>query len=254
VAERLPSDQPELLAQVLHSAGSVEKEWEVRILAAVAAALPSGQRPAVLARALAVAQAIMDNRQRANALAAVADRLPSEQRPAVLAQALAAAQAFMQEEWRWSDTPAEAAFILEEVSERLASDQSELLARVLAAAQRIPDERWRAWALRAVATRLPSDQSELLAQAWQALVQVAGADWSADALAVLVNNWSGLSAATGKTEAGLLSETLRAFSRAGRSQCLAALGALAPLFDRLGGPPALQGVAQAIADTAKWWP
>ena len=66
--------------------------------------------------------------------------------------------------------------------------------------------------------------------------------------------WPGLSVAAGKTEAGLLSETLRAFSRAGRPRCLDALAALLPVFDRLGGPAALEGVARAITDTARWWP
>ena len=93
VAERLPPDQPAVLAEALAGGAGDPGRMAAGPRPACrggAAAARSARR--VLAEALAAARAIEDAGSRAYALSAVAARLPPDQ-PALLAEALAAAQA-----------------------------------------------------------------------------------------------------------------------------------------------------------------
>ena len=53
---------------------------------------------------------------------------------------------------------------------------------------------------------------------------------------------------------GDISAILHAFSSGRREYLLTAIRALLPVIARLGGMSALRQTAQAIADTAAWWP
>jgi hypothetical protein len=215
-------------------------------LSAVAAHLPVDQQAAVLTQALTAAQAITDEWRRADALSAVAARLPVDQ-PQLLRQALFTAQAITDERGR--------AHALSAVAARLPVDQqAAVLRQALFTAQAIPDEQFRADALSTVAAHLPVDQPQLLTEALHITWRTATEGAAAAALEHLATHWHSIARTLGRSERVLVSQTLRAFSRVQRFVCLEAIAALAPVIARLGGAGALQGVVEAMDDTARWWP
>ena len=69
-----------------------------------------------------------------------------------------------------------------------------------------------------------------------------------------VDRWPEICVYTSTPEIDNLSVTLSAFAGARRANLLGAIAALLPVIHRLGGEEAVRGTAQAIIDTAKWWP
>ena len=266
--------EPELLAQALAAAGTIRDErWRTQALAAVAGQLAGEQRRQRLAQVLAAASTIQNDWARAHVLAAVAGQLAGE--PELLTQAFAAAGAIRDERWR---TQALAAVAGQQVGEQ----RRQVLAQALAAAGAIRDEWWRAEALVAVAGQLAGEPG-LLGQALAA----AGAIWDegdrVQALAAVAEQLAGepdlserlLDELARLGTADQFRDAIRALLRGwgatphrfstfkrildltepfGRPLLLELIPDLLPAISALGGSEAVEGTAQAIIDTAEWWP
>jgi hypothetical protein len=77
---------------------------------------------------------------------------------------------------------------------------------------------------------------------------------SAEVLSYLAAHWSIICQTSNLSEFGELSAALSAFAGAGRKNLLWAIDALLPVIKELGGQKAVRETAQAIIDTARWWP
>jgi hypothetical protein len=166
LAELAPRLPPDLLKQALAAATAItDDSSRAYALTQLAPQLPDGERPAVLAQALAAATAISDH-TRAWVLTELAAQLPGAERPAVLAQALAAATAISIDHVRVQ--------ALTELAPQLPDgERPAVLAQVLAAATAITDDRLRAWALAGLAPQLPGgERPAVLAQALAAATAI----------------------------------------------------------------------------------
>ena len=176
---KLPTTQRQIaLQQALAAAQAIgDERYRAQALAALAPQLTGEAHQQALAQALAASQAIADAGTRANALAALAPQLIGEARQQALAQALAANQA-VGDEGR-----------LAEALAALASQLTgELLAQALAASQAIDDEQYRADTLAALAPQLTGD---LLAQALAVAWAIGDEGNRAQALAALAPQLTG---------------------------------------------------------------
>lgn len=132
VAERLPADAHDLLAEALAAARAITDEKDrAQVLNAVAEHLPANEARQVLDEVLAAACAIADEDDRAQTLRVVMERLPTDAHD-LLAGALAAASALGDEDKR--------AQVLSAVAERLPADACDLLVEALAAASALNEE------------------------------------------------------------------------------------------------------------------
>jgi hypothetical protein len=244
VAERLgPGEREKVLGEALAAAGQIgmdkERAWALR---AVAYRLGPGD-PELLGQALAVARQIGDEDARATALSAVAERLGPGEREKALGEALAVARQIGNEYAR--------ANALSEVAERLRPGEWGLLAEVHAQALRMADSGHRSRVLSAVATRADAAGLAVLADSMLAVVDNNKAQGIPLALA---GCWLEFCHARNSTPADEIGLWLAALSRAGRSDLIGALTALAPALEIVGGQPAVSEVAVAIVDAGRWWP
>ncbi len=230
-----------VLAEALGAARQIGNESErAWALGELAPHLPAR----LLAEALGVAHEIGDESARAWAFGELAPHLTEEQRAAVLAEALGVA--------RQIRGKSERAMALGKLAPHLAEEQrSAVLAEALDAARQIGDESTRAGVLGELAPHLPAP---LLVDALQLARALSGQEDSAGVLVRAGIHWVAICQICGVSEFAELSATLQAFAQAGRGQLLGAIRALVPVIERVGGRKVLRETAQAIVETAQWWP
>jgi len=252
VVEQIPSQATDLLTEALTVGRAIQDVWyRPDVLSAVAGRLLPEEQGTVLAEALALARTIQDTSWRVYALCAVARQLPPQEQHVVLAEALAIACAF----WDWDsldekvDVEASRVCALRSVIELISPEFTDLLTKALAAVYGIEDKEERAKTLRDVIARIPPENTDLLAEALAAN----GAEYEV-ILSYLAPQWPKICRARGHTEFGEFLTALRAFVNAKRSNLLGAIQALLPVIARLGDKRVLREIAQAITDTARWWP
>ncbi len=286
IAERLPPlEQRAVLTEALSAARTVQGKKSDRAfaLSAVAKYLPPKERRVVLAEALSVAQTASDEHSRTHALSAIAEHLPPEEQRAVLAEALSAARAIEDEESRARVLSAVAerllpeerravraealsaaravsnkyyrSLVLSAVAKHLPlEEQRAVLAEALSAARAIGDEWLHAYVLSVVAERLLPEETDLQRKLLQEACSLTNKSAGTGILQYLAPHWSAMCRANQLSEFGELSVTLRVFAVAKRENLLPTIEALLPLIARLGSERAVWETAQAIMDTAKWWP
>lgn len=104
------------------------------------------------------------------------------------------------------------------------------------------------------AERLSVDAIDLRSELLQ-LVRPLANEWASPKILIYIApQWSEICRARNRSEFDELSETLRAFAKTRRRNLLGAIEALLPIIARLGGERAVRETAQAIIDTARWWP
>lgn len=223
--------------------------WRARVLIALSDRLPENQRIPVLNEALEAVStenpfAPKDRGVYTALLIGLVDRLPEGQRLEMQSEALAAAREIRHE--------AEQVFYLTVLAGRLSEDQRiAVLTEAFEVARVIAHVDKRAEALRMLVEWLPAN---LLLEAFRLIVSLPDQADSVEALKIVATRWSEMCGASEPCEFVQLSGTLHAFAKVARSQLLGTIGALLPVIERLGGQQALQETAQAIIDTAKWWP
>ena len=207
---------------------------------AVAEHLAGEQRQQVLQLAFNAAAGIGDGWYRAMALVAVAAHLADQ--PALLQQALDAAAGI-------GDAGARAE-ALTAVAAQLAGEQrQQVLQQALDAAAGIGNAMGRVLALAAVAAQLAGEQRQQVLQ--QALDAAAGIDrewYRAEVLMAVVNAWSI------RCDYLHLIQVLDAMGASHREHWLVLVGVLLSIISELGGKAAVGETADAILDTACWWP
>ena len=234
--------QPALLQQALSVAARIGVPYccAPRVLAAVAGHLTGEQRQQVLRQALDAVARIHDNGHRAEALAAVAAYLVGP--PALLQQALDAVP--------WSGDKGHSAEALVAVAAHLGGEQRQrILQQALDAADRIGDEEHRAKALAAVAKHLAGEQrQQVLQQALEAAARI-NYEWSrAWVLGAVASAWSL------RCDYSHFIQMLDAMGASHRKDWLVLVQGLFPIITELGGEAAVSETADAIFDTACWWP
>ena len=159
IAPQLPTTEPQLLAQALSAAQSIQNEaYRAPVLAAIAPQLPETERLQVWQQVLSTVLAIQDKFDRARDLAAIASQLPETERLQVWQQALSDAHDIQNEYAR--------ATALAEIAPQLPETEPQLLQQALSAALDMKSEYARAKALAAIAPQLPiSDRFKVLEQA-----------------------------------------------------------------------------------------
>lgn len=241
VAKRL-SPKEQYLAEALSAAGQIEDQRSRALgLRAVTKHLPP-EATHLLAIALNAAREIDKERYRANALRAVIQRLPPEPMD-LLVEALSVARGTKGDDYA-------RARALRALAARLPPDeQLSVMAEALTAASAL--DGWeRTEALADVAQHLPPGAADLQ----QKILQAAIESRNISLLQYLAPHWAVMCKEDPYVELHALSDTLEAFSKAKRENLLGAIEALLPVIHRLGGEKAVRETAQAIIDTAKWWP
>ncbi len=222
-----------------------------------------------LKAALSFARRVEDELQRLKVLVALSRHLSGGERTNLLNEAVKAA--------RDSISDKDRVIGLSEVAPYLFESGKDLLDEALKIVQSLEDISSQAEALesfsKSLATSVTSiqdnDQTQisdltsvtlphhfhnLVKTAYQLTVAGSSEVSSAKSLAYLVPYWQIITTAMGKQELSLFSDTLRAFSKTGRPNCLIAIKSFVPFIAHLGGERAVRETAQAILDTAKWWP
>jgi Alcohol dehydrogenase GroES-like domain len=241
LAAGLTADRrPRVLAQAAAAAREPARlEARVEPLVAVAARTSGRERAKLLAEALAAANAIKDALSRGNALRTVAASLP----PNVARDAVTAA--------RLVDDPLGRARALRVLVARVTERERQQVAReALDAIGGIGDEWNVAGEIDALLADLPDD----LLGAALTLVLSRAPGATALPLARLAVRWPAACRSAGIPEHVAVSATLDAFARGRRPQALAAISAVIPVLRSLGGVAVLDELAQALVDTATWWP
>lgn len=268
----------ELLNTALDAARKIgDKEWRVRALTAVAAQLPDVEQRVVAKEALETALGI-NTLPRGSALAIVSGLMPQDKRQQLLGQALAIARYAHDH-----DKPGWCRDILEDILEHCNSDLN-ILQQALEIAADYPDDEVYAafgsgFAIMVIKKlgKVPELESEVL----QAAIKLAlRTQWPASGLVKLANGLclKKLRVAQAKKydENSLETSTTVSSSDNGsqnaahtcsgffsildamcdlkRGDVLEVIQALVPATAALGGATAITETADAIRDTAHWWP
>jgi hypothetical protein len=217
------------------------------VFAALAAALPEGQRAGLVSEALALLD-IVDPENRAQELASLASHLPQPERLAVLELAVQAAEAHQPGVIH----AAHGAWLAALPPTQRVSRGRALLALVPGQPETNTQSATvrQAQALRHLYDGLPD---ELLAGALRLAWPVAHHGDADAVIRLTAERWGVVRQASNLDPFTALTGTLRAYLHAPRSTLLAALAALAPAVAQAGGPDTVESVARALLDASQWW-
>lgn len=129
-----------------------------------------------------------------------------------------------------------------------------VLTEALIAARSIDDLDKRAVALSIIVKHLPKEPSTLDLELFEDACDMCQHDESFLILEILAHRWESMCKTNGKRELDLVAKVLHTFANTHRAQLLSAIKAVMPVIARLGGERVVRETAEAIIDTAKWWP
>lgn len=282
VAEVLaPAERGPLLNEALTAAlASPAVAWRASVVPTIAALLPP-DAAALRALTLEAARALSDPAARAEALWALAQGLTPEAAAPLHHAALESVHAIQDVSVRAGYLARAARCFPGLAGERLLADAIALaegaatrralaLARVavhvplelaqslrrraLAVLRTYADAEARLEEFNALTPLLPGDDGPALGAAWTLACGWAAPGNSVPVFTHFAAHWSALSQAQGRSELALVAETLDAFSVAHRRDLLQVLTALTPVIARHAAASVIQRSAEAVLDTARWWP
>jgi hypothetical protein len=231
----------EVLGEALATACRIgEEDSRVKALSELVQHLPA----AMMSKALEIAHGIEGKALRAKALSVLLPHLPPREREKVLGEALEIACELKNKYER-------AGVLSDLVPHFPLGEWAKVLGESLEIAYAMNYEYPSEAAVSTPVPRLPiADLKDMLKMARTA----PRAEQSAASLYTIASHWQEMYNACSLCESNELSTTLRAFAHAGRTQLLDVIRALSPVIARLGGASAIREAAQAIVDTAEWWP
>ena len=247
VAEALPvSDQPNVVAEAFAAARMTEDEGlQVQTMLELAVRfLPIS--PSILDEVLAIARGIPNDGIRPGVLCLVAEHMAVADRIAVLFETFEDAKNIPDDDDR--------EYALYAVAQSVPTEAPSLFEAVLEELPYVTSEHRCANALLALSRRIPVDHPGLRLRILEIALQLPYQEETGHIIGNVASDWAAASRVAGSTETALLADTLLAFAHVGRSELVGILRALTPLIKRLGGEIAVRGTADAIMDTAEWWP